>query len=247
MAEHRQPVVPANPAAAGFFFALRFLDSCPSVAAAHFPLLFRPMTTNYQRRSLRNPEVQRAGPPLVGPDLRVPPAARDQSPAPRMDQRARAAGRQERDRHRLRRRHASESMARKGAKVTGIDLSKKALKVADLHSLESGVEVRYKLIAAEDMAAEEAGPVRRRDLHGNAGTRAGSGLDRARRGHPGQTGRPRVLLDPEPQPQVLPVRRDRRRVRAAHAAARHPRLRQIHHPGRTVAASSAPPACRSTA
>lgn len=51
----------------------------------------------------------------------------------------------------------AESMARKGAKVTGIDLSKKALKVADLHSLESGVEVRYKLIAAEDMAVEEAG------------------------------------------------------------------------------------------
>jgi 2-polyprenyl-6-hydroxyphenyl methylase / 3-demethylubiquinone-9 3-methyltransferase len=51
----------------------------------------------------------------------------------------------------------AESMAHKGAKVTGIDLSKKALKVADLHSLESGVEVRYKLIAAEDMAAEEAG------------------------------------------------------------------------------------------
>jgi 2-polyprenyl-6-hydroxyphenyl methylase/3-demethylubiquinone-9 3-methyltransferase len=29
--------------------------------------------------------------------------------------------------------------------------------VADLHSLESGVQVRYKLIAAEDMAAQEAG------------------------------------------------------------------------------------------
>ena len=51
----------------------------------------------------------------------------------------------------------SESMARKGTKVTGIDLSEKALKVADLHSLESGVPVRYKLIAAEDMAAQEAG------------------------------------------------------------------------------------------
>jgi 2-polyprenyl-6-hydroxyphenyl methylase/3-demethylubiquinone-9 3-methyltransferase len=51
----------------------------------------------------------------------------------------------------------SEAMARKGAKVTGIDLSQKALKVADLHSLESGVQVRYKLIAAEDMAAQEAG------------------------------------------------------------------------------------------
>jgi len=49
----------------------------------------------------------------------------------------------------------AESMARKGAKVTGIDLSEKALKVADLHSLESGVAVRYELIAAEAMAARE--------------------------------------------------------------------------------------------
>ena len=51
----------------------------------------------------------------------------------------------------------AESMAIKGAHVTGIDLSEKALKVADLHSLESGVQVRYELIAAEDMAAREAG------------------------------------------------------------------------------------------
>ena len=49
----------------------------------------------------------------------------------------------------------AESMARKGAKVTGIDLSEKALKVADLHSLESGVPVRYELIAAEALAARE--------------------------------------------------------------------------------------------
>lgn len=51
----------------------------------------------------------------------------------------------------------TESMARKGAQVTGIDLSDKALKVADLHSLESGVQVRYELISAEDMAAREPG------------------------------------------------------------------------------------------
>jgi len=50
----------------------------------------------------------------------------------------------------------AESMAKKGADVTGIDLSEKALKVADLHSLESGVQVRYQKIAAEDMAAAEA-------------------------------------------------------------------------------------------
>jgi 2-polyprenyl-6-hydroxyphenyl methylase/3-demethylubiquinone-9 3-methyltransferase len=49
----------------------------------------------------------------------------------------------------------AESMARKGAKVTGIDLSEKALKVADLHSLESGIAVRYELIAAEALAARE--------------------------------------------------------------------------------------------
>jgi len=50
----------------------------------------------------------------------------------------------------------AESMAKKGADVTGIDLSEKALKVADLHSLESGVQIRYQKIAAEDMAAAEA-------------------------------------------------------------------------------------------
>jgi len=49
----------------------------------------------------------------------------------------------------------TEAMARKGAQVTGIDLSDKALKVADLHSLESGIQVRYEKIAAEDMALRE--------------------------------------------------------------------------------------------
>ncbi|MBY0570058.1 MAG: bifunctional 2-polyprenyl-6-hydroxyphenol methylase/3-demethylubiquinol 3-O-methyltransferase UbiG [Burkholderiaceae bacterium] len=51
----------------------------------------------------------------------------------------------------------AESMAKKGAIVTGIDLSEKALKVADLHGLESGVSVRYKNIPAEEMAEAEAG------------------------------------------------------------------------------------------
>ena len=51
----------------------------------------------------------------------------------------------------------AESIAKKGATVTGIDLSEKALKVADLHSLESGIKVRYELISAEELAAREAG------------------------------------------------------------------------------------------
>ena len=49
----------------------------------------------------------------------------------------------------------AESMVKKGARVTGIDLSEKALKVADLHSLESGVQVCYEMISAEALAARE--------------------------------------------------------------------------------------------
>lgn len=48
----------------------------------------------------------------------------------------------------------SEAMAREGAVVTGIDLGEKALGVAKLHKLESGVEVDYRLQSAEGLAAE---------------------------------------------------------------------------------------------
>ncbi len=49
----------------------------------------------------------------------------------------------------------AESMAALGADVTGIDLSEKPLKVAQLHLLESGQTVDYRLIAAEQMAQEQ--------------------------------------------------------------------------------------------
>lgn len=49
----------------------------------------------------------------------------------------------------------AEAMATTGARVTGIDLSEKALGVAQLHRLESGVAVGYRLIAAEDLASAE--------------------------------------------------------------------------------------------
>ncbi len=49
----------------------------------------------------------------------------------------------------------AESMAAIGAQVTGIDLSEKALKVARLHQLESGVRLDYRLIAAEELACEQ--------------------------------------------------------------------------------------------
>jgi len=51
----------------------------------------------------------------------------------------------------------AEAMALRGAQVTGIDLADKALRVAELHGLESGARVRYARISAEDFAEKEAG------------------------------------------------------------------------------------------
>jgi 2-polyprenyl-6-hydroxyphenyl methylase / 3-demethylubiquinone-9 3-methyltransferase len=49
----------------------------------------------------------------------------------------------------------AESMARRGAKVKGIDLSEKALKVAQLHLMESRLAVDYEPVSIEDLAARE--------------------------------------------------------------------------------------------
>jgi 2-polyprenyl-6-hydroxyphenyl methylase/3-demethylubiquinone-9 3-methyltransferase len=49
----------------------------------------------------------------------------------------------------------SESMAVKGAQVTGVDLGKELLDVADLHSLDTGVSVNYQHISVEDLATKE--------------------------------------------------------------------------------------------
>ena len=46
-------------------------------------------------------------------------------------------------------------MAERGAKVTGIDLGEKSLKIAKLHLLESGNQVDYRRIAAENLAKEQ--------------------------------------------------------------------------------------------
>jgi 2-polyprenyl-6-hydroxyphenyl methylase/3-demethylubiquinone-9 3-methyltransferase len=49
----------------------------------------------------------------------------------------------------------AEAMAERGARVTGIDLGDRALKVAQLHRLESGAEVDYRLVAVEQIAQDE--------------------------------------------------------------------------------------------
>jgi len=51
----------------------------------------------------------------------------------------------------------AEAMARLEARVTGIDLAERPLKVAQLHLLESRLEVEYLLSSAEDLAAQRPG------------------------------------------------------------------------------------------
>jgi 2-polyprenyl-6-hydroxyphenyl methylase/3-demethylubiquinone-9 3-methyltransferase len=51
----------------------------------------------------------------------------------------------------------AEAMARRGARVTGIDLSEKGLRVAELHLLESKLAITYEKITAEAYAATHAG------------------------------------------------------------------------------------------
>jgi len=48
----------------------------------------------------------------------------------------------------------AEAMARRGARVRGIDMGEGPLSVARLHRLESGVEVDYRRCTAEELAAE---------------------------------------------------------------------------------------------
>jgi len=51
----------------------------------------------------------------------------------------------------------AEAMARRGARVKGIDLSDKALKVAQLHLHESKLAVDYEAVSAEDLAERSPG------------------------------------------------------------------------------------------
>jgi len=51
----------------------------------------------------------------------------------------------------------AEGMARRGARVTGIDLAPATLEVARLHALEAGIHVEYREVAVEALAAAEPG------------------------------------------------------------------------------------------
>ena len=60
----------------------------------------------------------------------------------------------------------SEALAERGARVTGIDVARRALSVAEMHRHQSGLEIEYRNITAESLALEindgeiEEGPER---------------------------------------------------------------------------------------
>jgi len=53
----------------------------------------------------------------------------------------------------------SEALARRGARVTGVDLAPGMVEVARLHAAEEGVEIDYRVAGAEELAADLTGRV----------------------------------------------------------------------------------------
>ena len=53
----------------------------------------------------------------------------------------------------------SEALSRKGASVTAIDLAPGMIEVARLHAAEEGLDIDYRVAAAEDLAADLTGKV----------------------------------------------------------------------------------------
>ncbi|MEC8427754.1 MAG: bifunctional 2-polyprenyl-6-hydroxyphenol methylase/3-demethylubiquinol 3-O-methyltransferase UbiG, partial [Pseudomonadota bacterium] len=49
----------------------------------------------------------------------------------------------------------AEGLAQRGGEVSGIDMGEAPLEIAKLHALESGVEVNYQRITAEELAEQQ--------------------------------------------------------------------------------------------
>ena len=117
-------------------------------------------------------------------------------------------------------------MARLGAKVTGIDPTAKNIGIARLHAEQSGLAIDYRIETAEDLAAagESFDVVLNMEVVEHVADLGAFIADCCR-----------LLTDqgvmfvvhPEPDAEVIPVRHRRRRVCAALAAPRHPRMAQV--------------------
>ena len=175
--------------------------------------------TAAQRRPRRARQVLGARASLVGSRERdVRPAARDQSAAARLDRRGgRRPRRQARRRRRLRRRHPRPRRwpARGAARHRHRPRREGARRRPAAQARVRASRVDYRLVAAEALAAETPGGVRRRHLHGDARARARSGLDVAACATLVRPGGTVVFSTINRNPKSYSVRDRRRRVRAA--------------------------------
>ena len=161
-----------------------------------------------------------------GTRKRIPAAARDQSAAPRLDRRHRAA----------RRASACSTSAAAAAswpkrwraaapRCSASTWPTRRCKVAQLHALEAARRgVDYREVSAEALAAELPGSFDVVTCMEMLEHVPDPGVDRRGLRRAREARRLGVLLDDQPQPQGLPVRDRRRRIRAEPAAARHARI-----------------------
>lgn len=138
----------------------------------------------------------------------------------------------------MRRRHPGGKHGSAWSEATGL-ISHKALEVARLHLLESGHRVDYREVSAETLAEERPAPldiVTCMELLEHVPDPGRTIKARATLVKPGG----HVFFDGKSQPEVIPVRHYRRRVRVAHASQRYARLHPIICPSE-LTAGSAPP------
>ncbi len=122
----------------------------------------------------------------------------------------------------------AEAMAALGAQVTGIDMAGKALKVAQLHAIESGAGVDYREGTAEDWAQRHPAAfdvVTCMEMLEHVPDPAQSVAACAALARPGGWV---FLLDDQPEPQGLPAGNRRHGIRPEPATAWHARVRQVH-------------------
>ena len=112
----------------------------------------------------------------------------------------------------------AEAMAARGARVSGIDLSEKSLRVAQLHLLQSKADVQYECASPEEYAERHPAAfdvITCMELLEHVPQPANVVAACAR-------------LHDQPQPQGLSLRGHRRGVHPAAAATRHARLPALH-------------------
>ncbi len=100
----------------------------------------------------------------------------------------------------------SEALAKTGAQVTGIDLSRAAIEVAEQHAQKQGLKIDYRYESVEEVVRRSCGKLRCRNVHGNAGACAGARQNCGGLCAGAETGRSCFFFDDQSHTESLSVR-----------------------------------------